>query len=223
MNLIKSLEWRYAAKKMSGRVVDQEKVDKILEAIQLAPTSMGLQPFTVLVITDKELKEKIQPIAYNQSQITDSSHLLVFAAWADINEGQVEEYINHTAATRNMPVAQLEEFKQTLLGIITRNSTQQNYEWAARQSYIAFGTAIAAAAELRVDATPMEGFNAEALDELLELKEKGLRSVTLLPLGYRDEANDWLAALPKVRRQKEKLFLTPELTQLAAASVIASN
>ena len=207
MELIKSLEWRYASKKMNGQKVPKEKVDNILKAIQLAPSSMGLQPYTVLVITDAEMKKKIQAVAFNQSQVTDSSHLLVFAAWADISPEQVDEYIQHTADTRAMPVENLAEFKNTLLGIITKNSTEQNYEWAARQTYIAFGTAIAAAAEERVDATPMEGFNAEALDELLGLKQKGLRSVTLLPLGYRDVENDWLAALPKVRRQREKLFI----------------
>ena len=207
MELIKSLEWRYASKKMNGQKVPKEKVDNILKAIQLAPSSMGLQPYTVLVITDAEMKKKIQAVAFNQSQVTDSSHLLVFAAWADISPEQVDEYIQHTADTRAMPVENLAEFKNTLLGIITKNSTEQNYEWAARQTYIAFGTAIAAAAEERVDATPMEGFNAAALDELLGLKQKGLRSVTLLPLGYRDVENDWLAALPKVRRQREKLFI----------------
>jgi len=207
MELIKSLEWRYASKKMNGDKVPEEKVDNILKAIQLTPSSMGLQPYTVLVITNPELKKQIQPIAYNQSQIADSSHLLVFAAWADITPQQVEEYIQHTATTRNMPPEGLADFKNTLLGIITKNTTEENYQWAARQAYIAFGTAIAAAAEERVDATPMEGFNAAALDELLQLSQKGLRSVTLLPLGYRDTKNDWLATLPKVRRQKEKLFI----------------
>jgi nitroreductase/dihydropteridine reductase len=207
MELIKSLEWRYASKKMNGKKVPQEKVDNILKAIQLSPSSMGLQPYTVVVISDPELKKQIQPVAYNQSQIVDSSHLLVFAAWADISAEQVAEYIQHTADTRNVPVKNLDEFKNTLLGIITKNTTEQNYQWAARQAYIAFGTAIAAAAEQRIDSTPMEGFNAEALDDLLGLNKKGLRSVTLLPLGYRDTENDWLANLPKVRRQKEKLFI----------------
>lgn len=207
MKLIKSLEWRYASKKMNGNKVPDEKVDNILKAIQLTPSSMGLQPYTILVITDPELKKQIQPVANNQSQITDSSHLLVFAAWADITTQQVEEYIQNTATTRSMPSEGLEGFKNMLLGIITKNTTEENFQWAARQAYIAFGTVIAAAAEERVDATPMEGFNAAALDELLQLNEKGLRSVILLPLGYRDTENDWLANLPKVRRQKEKLFI----------------
>lgn len=207
MKLIESLEWRYASKKMNGKQIPQEKIENILTAIQLAPSSMGLQPYTVLVITDPEMKKQIQPIAYNQTQIGDSSHLLVFAAWADITPEHVEEYIAHTAATRKMAVTELADFKNTLLGIITKNTQDENFQWAARQSYIAFGTAIAAAAEERVDATPMEGFDAPALDDLLGLASKGLRSVTMLPLGYRDAANDWLAKLPKVRREKEKLFI----------------
>jgi nitroreductase len=207
MDLITSLEWRYASKKMNGKVVPREKIDRILKAVQLAPSSMGLQPYTVLVITDPELKQAILPVAYNQSQIIDSSHLLVFAAWADISPQQVEEYINHTAEIRKMPVESLADFKNTLLGMITTNTTEQNFQWAARQSYIAFATAIAAAAEERVDATPMEGFNGTELDKLLGLEQKGLRSVTLLPLGYRDTEKDWLANLPKVRRETEKLFI----------------
>lgn len=207
MELIQALEWRYACKKMNGTAVPEEKVAAVLKATQLAPTSMGLQPFTVLVITDPELRKKIQPLAYGQSQVVDCSHLLVFCAWSDIKPEQVEEYIAQMATTRGLPAEALTDFKNTLLNTITNNSTQQNYEWAARQAYLAFGTAITAAAAEKVDATPMEGFNPAALDELLGLAEKGLRSVTMLPLGYRDEANDWLATMAKVRRADEKLFI----------------
>jgi nitroreductase / dihydropteridine reductase len=207
MDLLQALEWRYASKKMNGEKVPAEKVENILKAIQLAPSSMGLQPYNVLVITNSELKKKIQPIAFNQSQIVDSSHLLVFAAWESVTAEQVEEYINLTATTRNIPAESLASFKETLLNI-AKKPQEVNFTWTARQAYIAFGTAIAAAAVEGVDATPMEGFNNQQLDELLGLKEKGLRSVTLLPLGYRDVTNDWLAPLPKVRREKNKLFIT---------------
>ncbi len=206
MELLNALEWRYASKKMNGKKVPEEKVERILEAIRLAPSSMGLQPYTVLVITDSEVKKQILPIANNQQQIVDSSHVLVFAAWDKITPEHVEDYINLTASTRNIPVESLNDFKNMLVSISNRPQ-QENYEWAARQSFIAFATAIAAAAEERVDATPMEGFNNAALDQLLGLKEQGLKSITLLPLGYRDTENDWLAKFPKVRRQKEKLFI----------------
>ncbi|WP_299707890.1 NAD(P)H-dependent oxidoreductase [uncultured Pontibacter sp.] len=207
MNILESLKWRYAAKRMNGQRVPSDKVERILEAIRLAPSSMGLQPYTVLVIEDEELKKQIRPIAMNQPQIEEGSHLLVFAAWDDINSTHIEEYIQHTAEVRNMPAEQLEDFKNTLLGIAERNTQEQNFNWAARQAYIAFGVGLVAAASEQVDATPMEGFDAAALDKLLNLPDKGLRSVTLMPLGYRDADNDWLAKLPKVRRQKEKFVL----------------
>lgn len=207
MNILESLEWRYASKRMNGQKVPSDKVNNILEAIRLAPSSMGLQPYTVLVIEDEVLKNKIKPVAMNQPQITESSHLLVFAAWDDITPEHIAEYISHTAQVRNMPEENLADFKNTLLNIAANNTQEQNFTWAAKQAYIAFGTALVAAAAEQVDATPMEGFDSAALDELLNLKAKGLRSVTLLPLGYRDEENDWLAKLPKVRRQKEKLFI----------------
>ena len=206
MELLDALQWRYASKKMNGKQVPEEKVERILEAIRLAPSSMGLQPYTVLVIKDAEVKKQVLPIANNQQQVVDASHLLVFAAWNNITPEQVDEYINLTAETRRIPVESLAAFKAALLNIAARPA-EENFQWAARQSYIAFATAIAAAAEEQVDATPMEGFNSVALDSLLGLKEKRLRSITLLPLGYRDVENDWLATSPKVRREKEKLFL----------------
>ncbi|GEO07196.1 nitroreductase [Adhaeribacter aerolatus] len=207
MNLIQALNWRYAAKRMNGQKVPQQKIDNILEATRLAPSSMGLQPYTVLVIEDEEVRKEIQKVANNQPQIVEASHLLIFAAWDNITENQINDYMNNTAETRGVALASLADFKNALLGIASRNTQEQNYQWAARQAYIAFGTAIAAAATEQVDATPMEGFNAAALDELLNLKEKGLRSVTLLPLGYRDTENDWLAGQKKVRREKEEFFL----------------
>jgi nitroreductase len=207
MDLIQALNWRYAAKRMNGQKVPQEKIDNILEATRLAPSSMGLQPYTVLVIEDEDLRKQIKRVANNQPQIVEGSHLLVFAAWDNITELQINEYINNTAETRGVTLDSLSGFKNALLGIANRNTPEQNFQWSARQAYIAFGTAIAAAATEKVDATPMEGFNAAALDELLNLKEKGLRSVTLLPLGYRDTENDWLANQKKVRREKEEFFL----------------
>jgi nitroreductase / dihydropteridine reductase len=207
MDLIQALNWRYAAKRMNGQKVPQEKIENILEATRLAPSSMGLQPYTVLVIEDEDLRKQIQKVANNQPQIVEGSHLLVFAAWDNITELQINEYINNTAETRGVTLDSLSGFKNALLGIANRNTQEQNFQWSARQAYIAFGTAIAAAATEKVDATPMEGFNAAALDELLNLKEKGLRSVTLLPLGYRDTENDWLANQKKVRREKEEFFL----------------
>ena len=207
MNILEALEWRYASKRMNGTKVPAAKVNAILEAIRLAPSSMGLQPYTVLVIENEDLKKQIQPIAYNQPQIVESSHLLVFAAWDNITPTQIDAFIKHTATVRNMPEENLADFKNTLLNMAKNNTQEQNYNWAARQAYIAFGVGLVAAAAEQVDATPMEGFNAAALDKLLNLKEKGLRSITLMPLGYRDTDNDWLASLPKVRREREAFII----------------
>ena len=207
MNILETLNWRYAAKRMNGQRVPSDKIERILEAIRLAPSSMGLQPYSVLLIEDEDLKKQIRAIASNQPQIEESSHLLVFAAWDNITPAHIEDFISHTASERNMPAANLADFKNTLLGIAERNTQEQNFNWAARQAYIAFGVGLVAAATEKVDATPMEGFDAAALDKLLDLSAKGLRSVTLMPLGYRDEENDWLVKLPKVRRQKEKFVL----------------
>ncbi|RYD80339.1 MAG: NAD(P)H-dependent oxidoreductase [Sphingobacteriales bacterium] len=200
MTLIEALNWRYAVKKMNGQPVEQDKVDQIIAAAHLAPTSSGLQPFKVIVVTNQELKEKIAPIAFNQSQVIDSSHLLIFAAFENYTEEGIDATFSYMNAERGLPESATDAYKAQLKGMILPRTAEENFNHAARQAYIGFGMAIAQAALLKVDATPMEGFNAPALDELLELNKQGLKSVTLLPLGYRDEANDWLVNLKKVRK-----------------------
>src|SRR5690606_1130791 len=207
MQLLEALNWRYATKKMNGQAVPQEKVDKILEAAYLAPTSSGLQPFKIIVITNPDLKAKMQPIASGQTQIVDGSHVLVFAAWDNYTDERIGKIRQLLETERGLPTGALSDYYNRLAAAYTPRSAAENFEHAARQAYIAFGLAIAAAAELKVDATPMEGFDNAALDELLELPQQGLKSVTLLPLGYRDEANDWLVGQKKVRMPKS-VFLS---------------
>lgn len=206
MSILTTLNWRYATKRMTGGIVPQEKVDTILEAIRLSASSLGLQPFNVIVIDNPELKSKIQPTAYNQPQIVESSHLLIFAAWDNVTKEKVDTYMAQIASERGVSVESLAGFRANFEGILNR-SAEENYQWAARQAYIALGTGLVAAASEGVDATPMEGFNPAALDELLGLKEKGLRSVLLMPLGYRDVEKDFLASAKKVRRSKENFFI----------------
>jgi len=207
MELLDALKWRYATKKMNGKVVSSEKVEQILEAAYFAPTSSGLQPYEIIVVTDPALKAQIQPIANNQSQIVDCSHLLIFVAWDNYTAERIDKIFAHTVSQRGLPLNAMDDYKNRLKTIYTNRSAHENFEHAARQAYIGFGLAITAAAMLKVDATPMEGFNNQALDEFLKLNEKGLKSVTLLPLGYRDEENDWLVNLKKVRKPKEE-FIT---------------
>ncbi len=207
MNILDSLNWRYATKRMTGEKVPQEKVDIILEAARLAPTGSGIQPFSIIQITDKALLEKIQPIAFNQAQITEASHLLVFAAWDAVTPEKIDYVYDQIVHERNLPADALKEYTDRLKGMLTTLPREQQYNWAARQTYIAFGVAIAAAATEKVDTTPMEGFKNAELDQLLGLHEKGLRSTSLLTIGHRDTVNDWLANLKKVRRPKEELVI----------------
>ncbi len=203
--LNEKLNWRYATKKMDpAKVVSEEKVDKILEAIRLAPTSSGLQPFEVIVVKDPEVRAKIQEIAWNQAQITEGSHLLVFAAWDNYTEDRINHIFDLVNEERGFTNEGWEAYRQKLLAEYPPRDAQINFEHAARQSYIGLGLALTAAAFEGVDSTPMEGFDPAALDDILNLKERGLRSVSILPLGYRDADNDWLVNLKKVRRPKEQ-------------------
>lgn len=207
MSLLENLNWRYATKKMNGEQVSQEKVNYILEAARLAPTSSGLQPYKIIEISNAELKEKIQPIAFNQSQIVDSSHLLIFAAYDQYTKDRVDEVFTQQEVERGLPTGYADDYKNQLFGMLSTREQQQQFEHAARQAYIGFGLAIAAAAEQRVDATPMEGFNNQQLDELLGLEAYGLKSVTILALGYRDTENDWLVNMKKVRKDKKDFVI----------------
>lgn len=202
--LIEQLQWRYATKKMNpAKAVPQDKVDRILEAVRLTATSSGLQPYEVVVVTNKEVRAKIQAIAWNQAQVTDGSHLLVFAAWDNYTAERINKMFDLVNAERGFTNEGWEAYRQKLLSTYTNRSAEENYAHAARQAYIGVGTALIAAAEQKVDSTPMEGFDPAALDEILGLKARGLRSVVIMPLGYRADEGDWLANLKKVRRSRD--------------------
>lgn len=208
MELLEQLHWRYATKKMDpNKAVPQEKVDRIIEAVRLAPTSSGLQPFEVFVVTNPEVREKIKAIAWNQSQVTDGSHLLVFAAWDNYTADRINMMFDLTNEERGSTNEGWENYRNMLLSKYPQRSAEENFDHAARQAYIGLGLALAAAAMEEVDSTPMEGFDNKALDEILDLRSKGLRSVAIMPLGYRETDKDWLANLKKVRKPLE-LFVT---------------
>lgn len=206
MELLEKLNWRYAAKAMNGKTIPEQKINNILEAISLAPTSSGLQPFEVFVITNQEIKEKIRPISWNQSVVTDCSHLLVFAAWDTYTADRINTMFDLVNEVRGFKNEGWENYRQMLLNLYPQRDPEVNFQHAAKQAYIAFSQAIAAAAFEEVDATPLEGFDPDALDQILGLREKGLRSCVMLPLGYRDADNDWLVNLVKVRKPKEQLL-----------------
>lgn len=207
MSTIEALNWRYATKKMTGEIVAADKVDRILEAARLAPTSSGLQPFEIFVITNQELKEKIRAISWNQSVVTDCSHLLVFAAWDTYTAERINKMFDHVNDVRGFKNEGWENYRQQLLTTYPQRSPEVNFDHAARQAYISFGMAMTEAAVLKVDSTPLEGFDPNALDEILNLKSLGLKSAVMLTLGNRDSNGDWLVNLKKVRNSKED-FIT---------------
>ncbi|MHB0951542.1 MAG: NAD(P)H-dependent oxidoreductase [Allorhizobium sp.] len=206
--LLEKLNWRYATKKMDpSKTVSEDKVERILEAARLAPTSSGLQPFEIIVVTDPKMRARIQEIAWNQAQVTEGSHLLVFAAWDNYTPERINGMFDLVNAERGFANEGWENYRKMLLDTYPQREPQVNFEHAARQAYIGFGLALTAAAFEGVDSTPMEGFDAAKLDEILGLRERGLRSVTIMPLGYRAGDGDWLVNLKKVRRPKES-FVT---------------
>lgn len=200
-NLSELMNWRYATKKMDPeKAVSEEDVARILDAIRMAPTSSGTQPFEVFVITNPEVRGEIRKVAWDQAQITDGSHLLVFAAWNNYTAPRIDAVVSQMEDERGGANPLLSQYYDNLKANYLPREADVNYEHAARQAYIALGFALAAAAELEVDSTPMEGFDPDEVDQILGLKERGLKSVLLLPLGYRDETGDWLLPLKKVRK-----------------------
>lgn len=203
--LIELLNWRYATKKMDpGKKVAEEKVDSIIEAIRLAPTSSGTQPFEVVLVTNPDVLEQIRVAASDQSPITDCSHLLVFAAWDDYTDARIDEVTRLNIDVRG-EIPLIHQYYGNLKANYVPRDAEVNYAHAARQAYIALGIALVAAAEQEVDCTPMEGFDPPAVDRILSLDERGLRSVVLLPLGYREPTSDWLLPMAKVRKSREAL------------------
>ncbi len=203
--LLEQLNWRYATKKMDvTKAVPQEKLDIIVEAIRMAPTSSGTQPFELLVVTNPEKLAAIQEAAGGQAQITDGSHLLVFAAWDNYTADRIDQVVDLNIEARgDLPM--LHSYYDNLKNNYVPRDAAVNYAHAARQAYIALGIALVAAAEQEVDSTPMEGFDPSKVDEILGLKARGLRSVVLLPLGYRDPTGDWLLPMGKVRKPLETI------------------
>ncbi len=208
MSLIESLKWRYAVKKYSNKKVSEEDLASVLEAINLSASSIGLQPYRLVLVEDKALKEQLGEGSFN-AQISEASHLIVFAAYKKLTQELIDDYLNHMAEVRKIPVAGLEDFRRTISGYLLSQSDEENFRWASRQAYIALGTGLIAAADRKIDATPMEGFDSDKFDELLGLKERDLKSVVIMAIGYRDEEADVLGKMAKVRLPIEELVIEP--------------
>ncbi|MEK0432682.1 MAG: hypothetical protein RL700_889 [Pseudomonadota bacterium] len=207
-SLLEQLQWRYATKKMDvSKTVPQDKVDRIVEAARWAPSSSGLQPYELVVVSSADVRARIRAVANDQSQITDCSHLLVFAAWNNYTTERINHMFDLHVNARGGTNEGWENYRNMLLKSYPARDAQVNFEHAARQAYIGLGACLIAAAAEQVDSTPMEGFQPAAVDEILNLTARGLRSVALLPLGYRLSGQDWLEPLVKVRRPQNE-FVT---------------
>jgi nitroreductase/dihydropteridine reductase len=207
MSLIEKLQWRAAVKQFdSSKKISAEQLDNLLSAVQLAPTSLGLQSFKVIVVQDAETREKLRAAGYNQAQITDSAALFVFASLTNLDEQFGKSFIDLVASVRNIDRASLEGYEQMVLGTLSSRTEEQKLEWSHKQAYIALGVLLSAAADSGIDAAPMEGFDAAKFDEILGLKEKGLTTTVIAAVGFRSE-DDQYSKMIKVRRSKEELFL----------------
>jgi nitroreductase len=209
--LLDALRWRYATKRMTGADLPAEKLDTILEAIRLSASSLGLQPYRLVLVSDAATKARIQESgACAQPQVKECAHLLVFATLRQIDESTAREYVMRMSTERGVAFESeaMQGFFNMVKGYIEGQSETSRREWAARQAYIGLGTGLAAAAMEQVDATPMEGFDAHKLDSVLGLGEKGLESRVLLALGQRDSAHDYLAQAKKVRLPLEQFVIT---------------
>lgn len=194
-----ALNWRYATKAFDPtKKLKDGDLNAILETARLSPSSFGLQPWKFLVIENPELRESIKANAWGQTQVTDASHLIVFAASTHMNEDDITKFIQKTAEVQGTPPEALNGYKEIIKGSVMSRSEQSVKEWNIRQTYIALGFALEAAALMGIDACPMEGFDNAKINEILGLEAKGLTSVALMPVGYRS-ADDAAQNRIKVR------------------------
>ena len=209
MSLLEDLQWRHAVKAYDPtKKVSKEDLNSILEAARLAPTSSGLQPFRIISVENQELKEKMVAGALNPEGMKDCSHVLVFAAWDSYSDEKIDKVYDYHTDVRDLPKGRFSSYTDQLKQIYGAQTPEQHFAHTARQTYISLALAMAQAAELKIDSTPAEGFSNAVVDEILGLREMGLKSVTLLYLGDRDEEKDWLANMKKVRIPMEEFVIS---------------
>ena len=203
-----SLYWRYAVKKFDrGRLLPEEKLAPLKEAFNLTATSYGLQPIRLVVLRNRELQESLIAHSYGQRQVGDASHVLVICIESDIDKNYIEDYFSRVQEVRGTPDEILEPYRQALVKSFREKSPEEIQTWARYQAYLALGNLLTVCAVERIDSCPMEGFDPEGYTSVLQLAEKGLEPVLVLPVGYRS-GEDMFAGLKKVRRPLEDSVLT---------------
>jgi nitroreductase len=205
---IENQNWRYATKKFDAtKKISDKDLETLKEAIRLSSSSYGLQLYKVFIIENPEVRAKLQPVSWGQSQIVDASHLFVFANVVDVQNSHIDNYVQNIAQTREISMEDLKGYSDFMKTKIIPLSVEQKSNWTAKQTYLALGNLINVAAELKIDVTPMEGFEPEKYNEILGLNPLGLNAVLVAPIGYRheDDATQYYA---KVRKSTEELFET---------------
>ncbi|MCF4102467.1 NAD(P)H-dependent oxidoreductase [Gillisia sp. M10.2A] len=203
---IESLNWRYATKKFdSTKKIAEEDLEKLLKAVQLSASAYGLQPYEIIVVENPELREKLRAAAWDQSQVSEASHLIVLANLTHINANYIDSYLDNIANIRELKREDLQGFEDMLHNTVLKFPAQEQNDWAAKQTYLALGNMLSAAADLRIDVCPMEGFDPQKFDDILNLKEKGLTTAVIAPIGYRS-ADDKMQHATKVRKSSTDLI-----------------
>lgn len=206
MELLKNLEWRYATKKFdTSKKVLSNDLQKLKEAVQLSVSSYGLQLYKVLIIENSNIREKLKPVSWNQSQITDASHLFVFCNYTEATPEAIDDFIKQTAETRNLDLERLNGYGDFIKSKLAEKSQEEKISWLKSQTYLALGNLLNACAELKIDACPMEGFEPEAYNKILGLEQQGLNAAVIAPIGYRHN-EDHTIGEQKVRKPMEVLF-----------------
>jgi nitroreductase len=207
MSLVDKLNWRYATKKFDpSKKLSKEQLDELLKAVQLSPSSAGLQSYKVIVVEDPAVRARLREAAHGQAQITDASQLIILAAETKLDEAYVKHFIDFVAEKRAIARESLLGYEQMIMGNVNRLTEDQRIAWSNKQAYIALGVLLTAAAELGIDACPMEGFSAAQFDEILGLDEKNLTTAVIAAIGFRAD-DDQYSTLTKVRRPEEELFI----------------
>jgi nitroreductase len=205
---LENQNWRYATKKFDAtKKISTEDLNFLKEAIRLSTSSFGLQLYKVIIVENPELRAKLLPFAWGQTQITDASHLIIFANQTVVNDSDIDAYIKNVSETRGVPIEALSGFGDYMKGAVNPIPADAKVIWTAKQTYLALGNLLNAAAELKIDATPMEGFDAKKFNEILGLDELNLNAAVIATIGYRHE-EDATQHNKKVRKSNEDLFLT---------------
>ncbi|MFC7772287.1 NAD(P)H-dependent oxidoreductase [Flavobacterium sp. GCM10027622] len=204
---IENQNWRYATKKFDAtKKISTEDLETLKEAIRLSTSSYGLQPYKVFIIEDPATREALKPASWNQSQITEASQLVVFANYTKLDETLIDNYIERISKTREIPTDAIQGYGDFMKSKILGLTPEQQAVWTSKQTYLALGNLINAAAELKIDATPMEGFEPEKYNEILQLNDLNLNASLVATIGYRHE-EDVNQHVKKVRKSKEELFI----------------